>query len=139
MHLSRRRQWWLARRPEREQSSGGRTKRPAGSASRACACELPFDVWTLADGSIVQAAMRFLARSGFVLAFALLLQPVMAGQRAPFATPLPGSGPTQMQPYRQYGGCPEEPAAFHKCALEKIKTFQPPRATDGKPDFSGFW
>src|ERR1051326_6763476 len=64
---------------------------------------------------------------------------VSAQQRAPFATPPPGSGPTQMQPYRQYGGCPEEPAAFHKCALQKIKTFQPPPPADGKPDLTGFW
>jgi hypothetical protein len=83
--------------------------------------------------------VRSLARSAFTFAVALLLQPVVAGQRAPFATPPPGSGPTQMRPYGQYAGCPEEPTAFHKCALEKMKTFTPPRTTDGTPDFSGFW
>jgi len=35
---------------------------------------------------------------------ALLVQQSIAAQRAPFATPPPGSGPTQMRPYNQYGG-----------------------------------
>lgn len=79
-------------------------------------------------------------RPAVVLAAVLMaMQQSAAGQRAPFATPQPGSGPTQMRPYGQYGGCPEEPTAFHTCALEKMKTFNPPRTTDGKPDFTGFW
>ena len=37
------------------------------------------------------------------------------------------------------GGCPEEPARFHPCALAKARTFNPPRTPDGKPDLQGFW
>jgi hypothetical protein len=36
-------------------------------------------------------------------------------------------------------GCPVEPAQFHPCALQKMKTFNPPRTTDGQPDLHGLW
>jgi len=45
------------------------------------------------------------------------------------ATPAPTS----------WGGCPAENLAFHKCALEKAKTFNPPRTPGGKPDMQGYW
>jgi hypothetical protein len=73
------------------------------------------------------------------LGLMMALPSSLVGQRAPFASPLPGSGPTPMRPYALSGGCSEEPVAFHRCALEKMKTFTPARTPDGKPDFSGFW
>jgi hypothetical protein len=38
------------------------------------------------------------------------------------------------------GGCPaDSSAAFHKCALQKAKTFKPRLTPSGKPDLSGYW
>lgn len=37
------------------------------------------------------------------------------------------------------GGCPSDSLAFHQCALEKAKTFDPPRTPDGQPDMRGYW
>jgi hypothetical protein len=83
--------------------------------------------------------MRSLTAAAFALGLVFVVQQSTAGQRAPFASPLPGAGPTQMRPYGQSAGCSEEPTAFQRCAAEKMKTFNPPRTADGKPDLSGFW
>ena len=52
------------------------------------------------------------------------------------AATLAAQGPATPAPV---GGCPPEPLAFHKCALEKAKTFNPPRTPSGKPDLQGYW
>jgi hypothetical protein len=36
-------------------------------------------------------------------------------------------------------GCPSVSAKFHPCALEKAKTFSPPRMPDGTPNLQGIW
>jgi hypothetical protein len=73
------------------------------------------------------------------VALVLALQVTVLGQRPYFDTPPPGSGPTPMAAYGQSGGCSEEPAVFHRCAMEKATQFNPPRTSDGKPDLQGFW
>src|SRR3990172_3756365 len=50
------------------------------------------------------------------------------------------SGPAAGQAPQPQTGCPlQEYALFHSCALEKAKTFNPPRTVDGKPDLQGYW
>jgi hypothetical protein len=36
-------------------------------------------------------------------------------------------------------GCPTENLAFHNCALQKAKTFNPPRTPSGRPNLQGYW
>ncbi len=36
-------------------------------------------------------------------------------------------------------GCPTENLAWHTCALQKAKSFSPPRTPSGKPDLQGYW
>ena len=56
----------------------------------------------------------------------LVMAPDTAGQN-------PQAGPP-------IGGCPTKTIAeFHKCALEKAKTFTPPRTSTGKPNLQGYW
>lgn len=39
----------------------------------------------------------------------------------------------------QERACPLETDAFHACALEAIRTFEPPRTAEGVVDFGGYW
>jgi hypothetical protein len=36
-------------------------------------------------------------------------------------------------------GCPGEPLAFHNCALQKARSFTPPRLPNGRPNLHGYW
>jgi hypothetical protein len=66
-----------------------------------------------------------ISQSAFVVALAVVVAAPLAAQEA--AKP------------KTVGGCPAEPAAFHTCALEKAKTFNPPKTPSGKPDLQGYW
>ena len=52
---------------------------------------------------------------------------------------LVASGPSQAQPSAGASACPTESSPFHVCALERAKTFDPPRTAEGVPDFQGYW
>jgi len=57
------------------------------------------------------------------------------------AAQAPDVNPTTDTPPRPatIAGCPTENLAFHTCALQKAKTFTPPRTPTGRPNLQGYW
>jgi hypothetical protein len=66
-------------------------------------------------------------RSALGLVVTLIASSVVGSAQIP--DPLPPS----------IGGCPSEVVAFHTCALQKARTFAPPRTPGGKPNLQGYW
>jgi len=80
----------------------------------------------------VSVTSRFFgSRMALVAVMAVLSLAPVAAQR--------GQGGGAGQARRVQGGCPDDPAKFRPCAIEKEKTFDPPRTSDGKPDLQGYW
>jgi hypothetical protein len=93
--------------------------------------------------------------SGALLALAatavltsLVPWPTAAQGRGQGAGQVQGQNPTQgrgqaqgqPQPYRPRTGCPEDVGRdLERCALERIKSFNPPKTPDGRPDIRGYW
>ena len=61
-----------------------------------------------------------------IAALGIVVTPAIAGAQTPERPPA-------------IAGCPTENLAWHTCALQKAKTFSPPRTSSGKPDLQGTW
>ena len=72
-------------------------------------------------------AHRMVGALTVLASLSVLLTPLSAQQ---------GQGPPAVAPA---GGCPGEPVPFYRCAIEKAKTYSPPRTPFGQPDLQGYW
>lgn len=69
-----------------------------------------------------------------VLAAIAAAEPRAAAQ-APDVNPMTDKPPVPAT----LAGCPAENLAFHTCALQKAKAFNPPRTPVGRPSLQGYW
>ena len=85
-------------------------------------------------------ALAAAAAVGFVLTAVHVTAQAAAGQGAA-AQGGGGRGGGAARPAEPVRACPtvRDFAAFHQCALEKMKTFKPKLTADGKPDMNGIW
>jgi hypothetical protein len=91
-------------------------------AKRAKEMKRAKEILSPAKGSAAISRAEALA-GALAVAVMLLVPAVRASAQAP----------------RTIAGCPVDPVTFHTCALLKMKTFNPARTPDGRPDMQGYW
>jgi hypothetical protein len=70
-----------------------------------------------------------------IVAFAVLLAPSRTAAQGQELNPTTDAPPKSSV----LAGCPTENLAWHTCALQKTKTFNPPRTPPGRPNLQGYW
>ena len=75
-----------------------------------------------------------------VVALAVVAVVALLAAAQPAVAQGPGGGGQAPVSATRIGGCPaDDILAFHTCALEKARTFEPPRTPSGQPDLQGYW
>jgi hypothetical protein len=71
----------------------------------------------------------------------MVVLPAAIAAAAPHAAGQADLNPTTDKPPipATLAGCPPENLAFHTCAVQKARTFNPPRTPTGRPNLQGYW